>query len=228
MEYLHVQKQEALLPRAWRSMFLRPGLVIKHESWSEPHLCLGAQNTIALFWPLIRFPNGKQITFGLRPIDDASELKFATLLDFKDWEVWPAKCVSPLHLYIKAGRKMLPSLKNAFLLQDGKPRSILVHAAQHAFWGASAQMLKRIMQHEQGQAVKIDSYAELLFTTIQSVLKCKDSEVATIMEACFVSTVSTEEEELMATAVDENVLEETLHSRQSRRPSPLFCGSGKW
>ena len=50
--------------------------------------------------------------------------------------------------------------------------------------------------------------AELLFATIKSVLKCKDSEAAEIMEMLVLPQISPEEEELMSKAVDENVLEE--------------------
>ena len=208
MEYLHIHKQEDLLPRAWRSTFLRPGLVLKHSTWPGPCLCIGKQNSMALFWPLKQDKNGKTTVFSLEPITDASHLRAAPLLFFKDWTTYPAACPSPVRLWIEGKYHFPAGWPNVLLMQTDKTCQFLSFIAKNAFFDAGLDMVDRILKHEFGLNVDSDSEAEKLFAAIKAALQCTDSTAADIMELRVKSSLSKEEREMLLTAVDENVLED--------------------
>ena len=215
MTHLFTNKQQDQISRVWRSCLLRTGLVVKHRSWDEPHLCLGKHVSVGIFWPLVKFIVGKTPIYGLAPIEHATSLKTAPLVFLKDWTVYPTQTVSPLRLFIESKHRVPDSWPKAFWFSIDRPCDLLAHAAKRAFFDLGADMVDRILKHELGVTGSYESDAEQLFAAIKHTLKCTDGEAATILEARVSSEYTQEEEDMLRSAMSENVLEDR----------PRFCST---
>ena len=108
--HLHINRRMDLLPRAWRSEFLRTGLLVKRRASQDLFFSMGCIGvSCPCLWPAVSTTVGKNEVFGFKPLSSAAELEWAPVLKFSEWWVVPTHATCPMEIWF-GNDKRLPEV----------------------------------------------------------------------------------------------------------------------
>eukprot|EP00971_Amphidinium_carterae_P002312 45665-Amphidinium_carterae.3 len=133
------------------------------------------------FWPADAVKIGWSVCWQLRE-GDVTCLWHEPIWDLAEWEVLPARMVSPSHLYVLNEHKPLGALPRMPVLELGPSQSLLQHAAREAFGSLSKQQLLKLDKEELAAVAGETEIGDIVFVMVQRALECSDTEVVGILQ----------------------------------------------
>lgn len=192
MELLHFLHTRGLMARAalsWRSKIMQPGMLVYNRALKKDKVFMsfGAYSCCACLWPAKRVVTEKPnsvATYVLEAIETVDELLWAPVLEFKDWTVLECPPVSPMHFFLKNGRKPITTWPQSFRVQvEDRPQPLLRVAAKRAFWRLPAEFIDRLIADEYAlELPPKTTFPRRLLAVIEAVLECTPLEATNILE----------------------------------------------
>lgn len=206
--------------RAWKSCLASTGMLLSKGEQGKVYFVLLTNGAMVYMWPASPTAVGKSTVWCLQE-GDMLDLRVEPILDLEAWWCIPYEFASPLSLFIANGRTLLEALPSFAALQTGRKAKLLEHCAANAFFSMSLPQLRKLDKEEVGSLNGEATLPEVLSTMVQSVLKCNDEVLASIlMKRC--GAVGDDREELMqseevaATLDRQDQVENEQHARRSQ------------
>ena len=175
------QGKLADVEQAWRTQFLRPGMVVQGPDKAIV-VVMSFMPPMALCWKVTSFMLGGSEFYTFDLSDGAPTLEYKVIWSFDDWRLRLVQWCAPIHLLRANGFRQFETFPQAFCVAEpGGWVQFLQHCACKGFWDISESAVNMLSRREFG-IEPCAKFLDTLIALICKILACDEESAVRCIE----------------------------------------------